>query len=288
MDSVAASVARRSILAVAVGVPLLVLAYVVALRTAWGQRLEDAVLTAAAGVAGTWPQRSASWLLGTISVGTLVAAIAGVVVIGVLRRRPLAGALAAAVIVTATVTTQVLQVLILRPILLESGYRRDDQSFPSGHTAVAMSVLLAVLLVLPPRRRWLAALLLAPWSLGVGTATVTAGWHRPSDTVGSCLIALLCAAAAALVAARLGVVERGVGGPRHARFVLAAVLAAAVTGLATAAAGTADFTLVRLLVLAVALATCLASALVLGDADLGRSRQASGRRREDQLSASAS
>lgn len=64
-------------------------------------------------------------------------------------------------------------------------------SFPSGHTTIAASMSLAALTVSSTRwRRRLVGPLLA-WTVLTGTATIAAGWHRPSDVLGALLMAAL-------------------------------------------------------------------------------------------------
>jgi membrane-associated phospholipid phosphatase len=197
-------VARR---AAAVGVAaaaLLAAVYVLAVWTHTGQRFEDAVLNAvAAGVNGRQAY-VAQLMLSTVRKASLAAAIAGILILGRLGRRAYAGLLAAGVIVAAALTTQVLQAVLERPILLSSGYRREDQSFPSGHTAIPMAVFAALVLVVPHRFRWYAVVVAAPGAIGMGLATVTVGWHRPSDAVGGDLIVLAYACLAIVLLARRG------------------------------------------------------------------------------------
>ena len=61
-------------------------------------------------------------------------------------------------------------------------------SLPSGHTTVAASVAIALVLVLPPRVRALGAFLAAVYTALAGVATMSAGWHRPSDAMAALLI----------------------------------------------------------------------------------------------------
>ena len=79
-------------------------------------------------------------------------------------------------------------------------------SLPSGHTTVAASVAVALVFVLPPRARGFAAVVGAGYTALVGVATMSAGWHRPSDSVAALLVVGGWAAAAGLalmIAARL-------------------------------------------------------------------------------------
>jgi membrane-associated phospholipid phosphatase len=169
---------------------LLIGVYLAAVRTVPGQRFEDSVLSAAAfhqdSIAASW----AIPVLNTVTVFSLAAVVAAVVVIARLRRLPLLGWLAAGVVVASVLSGQLARVVLERPALLEFGFRRGDQSFPSGHTTVALSVLCAVGLVVPRGWRPLAIGLCSMWATSVTVGTVAAGWHRPSDTLGSGLIVL--------------------------------------------------------------------------------------------------
>jgi hypothetical protein len=60
---------------------------------------------------------------------------------------------------------------------------------------VAASLALGLVIVLPARWRALAAILGAVYAAAVGVATVTAGWHRPSDVVGAFLLTVAWAGA---------------------------------------------------------------------------------------------
>jgi membrane-associated phospholipid phosphatase len=141
--------------------------------------------------------------------------------------------------------------------LLRSGYRRDDQSFPSGHTAIAMGVMVGLVLVVPHRWRWPVVAVTAPWAIGMGVATVTVGWHRPSDTIGSDLIALLYASLAVLLLARQGRLQATA--PRTAQaaavgVVVGLLCVAVMLALSTTGSG---FTLARTIVLAASITTTL-------------------------------
>ncbi|MFC4908592.1 phosphatase PAP2 family protein [Actinomadura gamaensis] len=181
---------RAGVVPVAVAVAcgaLLVAVYTLAVWTVPGQRFEDAVLRAA------WPDRASPVVtaLDTISVWTLALA-AGLV--GWIGHRAGGRAIAVAtvlMILTTVTATELLQAVLPRPILLAHGFRREDRSFPSGHTAVATAVLCGLLLAVPVRRRSWTALPVLAGSAGIGAATVTASWHRPSDTVGSALIVMI-------------------------------------------------------------------------------------------------
>jgi membrane-associated phospholipid phosphatase len=227
LSPLSAGVRRRAVRIGGGCAVLLAGVYLLAVWTPAGQRFEDAVLRAAELAGGA----SAARTLNTFTVSGLVAATVAVLAIGLLRRRPLLAGLATGVIAASVLTTELLQRSVLRPILIEHGRRRDDQSFPSGHATVAMAVMCALVLVAPYRFRGAAVLLTSAGAASVGVATVTAGWHRPSDTIGSDLIVVIYACVAVAVLARLGRVGEatpGTSGGRAARTLL--VVGYAVVG----------------------------------------------------------
>lgn len=182
---------------------LLVVVYLLAVWTSTGQHFEDTVLRDAAG-AGKEIVSGALAVITTWSVGVAVIVI---FVLGRLRGATVLGLVAAGTVAASLLTVEVLQDVLPRPWLLSWGYRRDDASFPSGHAAVAVAVTCGLLMVVPHRHRLAAAAVGAPAAAGVSALTVTASWHRPSDTVGSGLIVLIHVCAAILLLARLGLVQ---------------------------------------------------------------------------------
>jgi hypothetical protein len=74
-------------------------------------------------------------------------------------------------------------------------------SFPSGHVVLVMSFVLALLLVVPIRFRWLAAGVGAVAACLVVSGTLIAAWHRPSDAIGAAMVSLIFFLVAATVLA---------------------------------------------------------------------------------------
>lgn len=70
-------------------------------------------------------------------------------------------------------------------------YETYGNSWPSGHTTIAATVALSLLLVVPGRWRWVAALAGSIFTTLMAWATVLSGWHRPSDTVAAVLISAI-------------------------------------------------------------------------------------------------
>ena len=171
--------------------------YGVAVRTEPGQHADEAAL---AGGRST-PERAQSGadrLLRFVSVGSLVSAVIVLGALAWLWRRPWLIVLPAAVVGISLLAAELFKVVILsRPDLFPSSL--EGNSYPSGHTTIATSLGLSVLLIAPERLRGIVAIAAALFAGGVGILVVTADWHRPSDPLGS--YALTLAITAAIVAA---------------------------------------------------------------------------------------
>ncbi|WP_198041525.1 phosphatase PAP2 family protein [Micromonospora chokoriensis] len=196
----------RLLAAALFGLFALALTAAVFVRTYTGQWL-DGVLLPRAERGGGYEQQTvlvgpAKTVLATFGSPTLIATLLGaVLLVGVLRRRLVAGIVAVGMVVCVALVAGALKSALPRPDLqIESSTTHN--SFPSGHVAAATALLLAFMLVLPGwARRWLAV----PGAAGVSviaSATMIAGWHRFSDVLGGVLlgVTLFCLAAAALTA----------------------------------------------------------------------------------------
>jgi membrane-associated phospholipid phosphatase len=195
-EAVATRGERRLVILVIACVLLLGALYFVAVRTEWGQRLDDAALDGRTTRANVL--RATERLLDPISITSLAVVGAGIAVIAVARRRPHLAVMALLVIGGANLTTQVLKRdLLTRPDLLGEADRLGGASFPSGHATVAMSIVVALILVVPARMRGPTAAFGFVYAALVGMGVVTAGWHRPSDVMAAYLVAVGWAAGAA-------------------------------------------------------------------------------------------
>ena len=184
----------------------LVLVYGVAVRTADGQRIDEAALRGRVG--SPVARAAAEHLLTTISVGSLALAIAALVGLALLRRRAALALAGAGVVVASVLTTEALKLeLLTRPTL--AGGAPDANTFPSGHTTIAFAVGIAATLVAPARWRWAVATAAFLFGTATGVATVAAGWHRPSDVVGALLVVVGWTAALVLATT---LVDRGAFG----------------------------------------------------------------------------
>ena len=187
----------------AVCVAALAVVYLVAVRTHTGQHLDDDALLGRA--LNYRVQAATQRLLNSLDATSLAVVGGAIVVVAVARARLRLGVAAGVLIGGATATTEVLKRVLPRP-LLTGPDRLAGPSFPSGHAAVAAALALGLVLVVPARWRGLAAVAGTTYAVLVGAATVTAGWHRPSDVVGGFLVTVAWAATlgAALVKAPAG------------------------------------------------------------------------------------
>ncbi|GAA2802513.1 phosphatase PAP2 family protein [Crossiella cryophila] len=219
---------------IALSVPLFLFAFIATylqfVRTREGQRWENEVL--AAGGRGTgWLRDRNSGLLEVMDDRPLlIGAVVGVILVALVGRRWWAG-LAAVVGMGLTVAaSQVLKLSLLERPRLQTGPLPSHNSFPSGHVSLAMALVLALLVVLPSRLRVLAAVPGALWVASVSTATMEAGWHRLSDTLGAGLLAAtVCCLAVGLLLA-LGKARRAVYRPGPLGLVLGWVAAVVAAG----------------------------------------------------------
>jgi membrane-associated phospholipid phosphatase len=128
-------------------------------------------------------------VLNTMSVVSIAVAVAVVVFIALLRGRVATAVVTLLLIAGANVTTQLLKAGLYRPVYGVDKMRDAvGNSFPSGATTAAAAVVVALIFVLPAKVRGLAALLGAGFAALVGVATLSAGWHRPSDAIGALLV----------------------------------------------------------------------------------------------------
>lgn len=211
---------RRWWVLVGVGIVVLVGSYVGLVLTPAGQAVENAALRGADQVAA--PERAESdQALAGITVISLAVACVLIVVVALLRRSVQLAAAALGTLVVALLVAEALKRVVLpRPALVEASAGYTGNSFPSGHTAIALGVLAAALLLATWRSRGVVMFVVAGWAVAIAGYTITSKWHRLSDTLGSAGITLVVASLAALWLHRRGLVRRVTTGGHRARVVL--------------------------------------------------------------------
>ena len=168
-------------------------------------------------------------VLNAMSVAALLGATVFIGFIALIRRRFLLAVAAILLVAGANVTTQVLKRVTDRPDLgVDLERIAAGNSLPSGHTTLAASLVVALVLVLPAQVRGVGAVIGAGYAALAGVATMSAGWHRPSDAVASLLVV---GAWAALAGALLLLFQRDDGFADEQRMHRAAVATLAVVAL---------------------------------------------------------
>ena len=168
---------------------LLAATYLLAVHTTRGRLLDGASLRGAVESRSSVTS-AVEGLLDVVSVASLLGAGALLAIIALVRMRRELALAAVVVLVGANVTSQVLKRYVLeRPDLgiLESTPATLN-SMPSGHSTVAFSVSVALVLVLPVRLRPAVAALGVAYASVAALGTLSAGWHRPSDSVAAFLV----------------------------------------------------------------------------------------------------
>lgn len=208
-ESVVRDVARRASGGVVVCLAALIFGYWLFVRTRIGQQIDDLAYDGRLALGGRYV-RLDDVLLDWISVAVVAVAALLLVAIGVARGCRWRGLLAAGAFGGAIVAAELMKHVLLRPLLfVDPGVATSllsRETYPSGHTTITTSFVLAVLLVCPSRRRPWMAVLAGVVSAAYATGVLFAGWHRPSDALGGLA---LSGAALGCAAALVAWIERG-------------------------------------------------------------------------------
>ena len=132
-----------------------------------------------------------TWVGSLGNPGQVAAISLGLIAVALARGRPRMAVLVALLVGLTSVSSQLLKALLAYPRSDEliNGARVTAEAFPSGHATAAMSLAIALVLVVSPRLRPLAALVGAALALSVSFSVVSMGWHFPSDVIGGFLLA---------------------------------------------------------------------------------------------------
>lgn len=178
--------------------------YLIAVCTPFGQRAENAVLKGFSARpawiydwSGAAYKSSALPPLGDTAMPTLLAGVAVIVAVTLVRRCWWEGSAAIGVVVVTFGGTEVLKKVLPRPGLIHAPVWFTEGSLPSGHVAVAAGLALGAILIASPRIRPYVTTAGMLW-LAVSAAAVQAiHHHRPSDVLGATLLACACYSLAA-------------------------------------------------------------------------------------------
>jgi membrane-associated phospholipid phosphatase len=175
-----------SILSALMLVPVALLAYSVG-PTA---RLDRSILARLDRPEGSQGHELASLVAHLSDPLPFVVMLGAIVLVGLAARRSRETVAALALVAGANLTTQLLKHLLQHSRFdIQYGLHQPlSEAFPSGHATAAASLAVALLLVVPPRLRPLAAGAGAAFVTAVGIAVVVIQWHYPSDVLGGMLV----------------------------------------------------------------------------------------------------
>lgn len=210
--------------------------YYLMVRGERGQTVEDYALAGADQI-GSNAELRASDFLSQTTLGWLVATLI-VAAIALIRGRPLLALAGATIVIGGQIVAQPLKAGLTRPDLLGATGAPDHNSFPSGHSAIAASIVCALLVVVPFRLRGIVGVAGVAGATAISAYTVVAKWHRLSDTVGANAVAVGVACLVLIVFTACGAIRLRVV-PDSANTVLrtAAVVTLGGGAVAVSAAG---------------------------------------------------
>lgn len=176
-----------ALLAAAVSALAVALLARTAVGTASGQRLDQLILSGADGHQGVLA-RYAQLAVESVSTPVIAGILVLAVVLALVRRRARILLLLGLLVLGANLTTQIVKHVLVSREVLGPGIEITPNSFPSGHTTLAATAMVALVLA-GGRARVVLAPLGAVWTTAAGIGTLVVGWHRPSDVIGAIVVA---------------------------------------------------------------------------------------------------
>lgn len=153
-----------------------------------GQML-DAMALEGSEIGSHYVSDHARTLLSMVSMPAAVILVVTILAIGLLRRSHRRAVWAVVAVVGANLTSQVLKYQILwRPDFNITERWDNANTLPSGHTTMAASAAVALILLSGRRWRALSAWAGALFTIAMGYSTLVCQWHRPSDVLAGVLV----------------------------------------------------------------------------------------------------
>ena len=163
--------------------------YLVAVRTRWGQEIDDLAFEGRHAVKPATTARLER-MLRTVSESSLFL-LGGAIVLLALAQRRLRLVLVVGVAMSgAVLTAEVLKLHVLTRPSFSGVDGIVQNSYPSGHATIAMVLSLGLVMVSTSHTRRVATVAAVVLATAFGTAVLATGWHRPSDSLGAYGVAL--------------------------------------------------------------------------------------------------
>jgi hypothetical protein len=168
-------------------------------QTITGRQLADTAIRGAS-LAESQLASAVNAVLDLVTVTVLIAAVAGIAVVALIRMRRTSGLVAIGLLVAANVSARILKSYVLprSDLGLTESTPATVNSLPGGHTTAAFSIGVAVLFVVPPAVRSVTAAMGIVFTSTVAIATMSAGWHRVGDSLASFFLVTAWAALAGM------------------------------------------------------------------------------------------
>lgn len=172
----------------------------VSVRTITGQML-DTVALSGNSLGRRTVDAALDVALNAVSVVSLVVVLVAIAVVALARQRYSLAIMTAVIVIGSVGTSWLVKThLLYRPEWdVDPDRVGAGNSLPSGHATAAAAFAIGLTLVLPVAARGVASVLGATYAAFVGIATMSSGWHRPSDVIAAYLLAGAWAAFAGLV-----------------------------------------------------------------------------------------
>ena len=155
-----------------------------------GRALDEAAMRGFVDLHRDWSRPLATPFVGLAGIGPALLLLAGLALVAIARGRPRLALLIVAMTGASALTTGVLKQLATDP--RTCGCVADFQigagAWPSGHTTIAMSLILSAILVTPAARRPLAACLGGAVAIAFAFALMVMGWHYPTEVLAGLMV----------------------------------------------------------------------------------------------------
>lgn len=178
--------------------------YTFFVKTAPGQRFDDLAFEGRKAVRLS-TRRPATFLVHLLTIPFVVAGCLTTAVYSLWRKTWKTGLVAVASVGLTILLARVLKGALIRPELVDLAYANSRNTFPSGHVAAVIAVLLAAVSSCEAQLRVFLAPVAALFAAGYMFAMLGSGWHRQSDVLAG--LALAVAVASIATASRLFLFE---------------------------------------------------------------------------------